>query len=57
MSVESLAGVNDIIGPSAGALLRRRVFGHAGFMIGLVVILAILAGGAAGAAARALRPL
>ena len=42
MSVESLAGVSDIIGPSAGARLRRRVFGHAGFMIGAVVILGIL---------------
>jgi peptide/nickel transport system permease protein len=43
MSVASLVGINDIIGPSAGALLRRRVFGHGGFMIGIVIILAILA--------------
>ena len=38
MSVESLAGINDIIGPSAGVLLRRRVFGHAGFTVGLVIL-------------------
>lgn len=43
MAVESLAGVDQILGPSAGALLRRRIFGHAGFMIGIVVILGIIA--------------
>jgi peptide/nickel transport system permease protein len=43
MSVPSLTGVEEILGPSPGALLRRRIFGHTGFMIGAAVILAILA--------------
>jgi peptide/nickel transport system permease protein len=43
MAAENLAGVDGIIGPSAGARLRRRVFGHAGFMIGIAIILGILA--------------
>jgi peptide/nickel transport system permease protein len=43
MSVESLAGINDVTIPSAGALLRRRIFGHGGFVIGICIILAILA--------------
>jgi len=43
MTIESLAGIDHILEPSAGALLRRRIFGHAGFLIGIVIILAILA--------------
>jgi peptide/nickel transport system permease protein len=43
MAVESLAGIDRILAPTAGTLLRRRVFGHAGFMIGLAVVLLILA--------------
>ena len=41
MTVQNLAGAHDIIGPSAGAQLRRRVFGHAGFMLGIAIILGI----------------
>ncbi|HZS84316.1 MAG TPA: ABC transporter permease [Stellaceae bacterium] len=43
MTVETFSGAERILEPSAGALLRRRVFGHAGFMIGAAIILAILA--------------
>ena len=43
MAIETLAGIDQILGPSAGTLLRRRIFGHAGFMIGIVIILAIIA--------------
>jgi peptide/nickel transport system permease protein len=43
MTIESLAGAERLLEPSTGALFRRRIFGHAGFMIGAVIILAILA--------------
>ncbi|HEX3501567.1 MAG TPA: ABC transporter permease, partial [Stellaceae bacterium] len=43
MAIGSLAGIDRILEPSAGALLRRRIFGHAGFLIGAIIILAILA--------------
>jgi peptide/nickel transport system permease protein len=43
MAIGSLAGTDQIIEPSAGALLRRRIFGHAGFLIGAFIIVAILA--------------
>jgi peptide/nickel transport system permease protein len=43
MTIESLAGIDRLLPPSAGAQLRRRIFGHAGFLIGLVVVLAIVA--------------
>jgi peptide/nickel transport system permease protein len=43
MTTQSLADAARLLEPTAGALLRRRVFGHAGFMIGSVIILAILA--------------
>ena len=34
--------VEEILEPSPGALLRRRIFGHGGFMIGVIVLAAIL---------------
>jgi peptide/nickel transport system permease protein len=43
MAIGSLAGIDQILEPTAGALLRRRIFGHAGFLIGAFLILAILA--------------
>ena len=36
------AAVEEFLEPSPGALLRRRIFGHGGFMIGIVVLAAIL---------------
>lgn len=44
MAVESFVTVGDVLLPTAGALLRKRVFGHVGFVLGagtLVFILAI----------------
>ena len=35
------AATPDILEPSPGALLRRRIFGHTGFMIGVVVLATI----------------
>ena len=42
MAIDTLAA-DRALEPSAGTLLRRRVFGHFGFMIGLAIIGAILA--------------
>jgi len=42
MAIDTLAA-DRALEPSAGTLLRRRVFGHFGFMIGLAIIVAILA--------------
>src|SRR5690242_17656858 len=36
-----LPTIDEILAPSAGALLRRRLFGHTGLLIGGMVILAI----------------
>jgi peptide/nickel transport system permease protein len=43
MTIGSLAGIDQVLEPTAGALLRRRIFGHAGFVIGAFIIAAILA--------------
>src|SRR6185437_13735082 len=42
MAIDTLAA-DRALEPSAGTLLRRRVFGHFGFMIGLAIIVVILA--------------
>jgi peptide/nickel transport system permease protein len=43
MAIGTLAGIDQILEPSSGALLRRRIFGHAGFLIGAIIIAVILA--------------
>ena len=42
MAVESLITAGEVLQPSAGALLRRRIFGHTAFLIGAGVLLLIL---------------
>lgn len=39
----ALDQVVDILEPTPGAILRRRIFGHRGFMIGAIVLVLILA--------------
>ena len=46
-----LIGAEEILAPSPGALLRRRIFRHWGLMIGGAILIVIVADGAAGAAA------
>jgi peptide/nickel transport system permease protein len=41
MAVETLIAAGDVLQPPAGALLRRRIFGHAGFMAGALALVAI----------------
>ncbi len=41
MEVRPLPSVEEIMGPSPGQILRRRIFGHKGLMIGGIVLLAI----------------
>lgn len=43
MALESFIAAGDVLQPSSGALLRRRIFGHAGFTLGAAVLLAIIA--------------
>ncbi|MGO8917976.1 MAG: ABC transporter permease [Stellaceae bacterium] len=43
MAVDSLIIAGDVLQPSSGARLRRRIFGHAGFLLGAAVLLAIIA--------------
>jgi peptide/nickel transport system permease protein len=43
MAIESLVSVGDVLQPSAAALLRRRIFGHAAFLTGAGVLLFIIA--------------
>lgn len=38
----AIQSVEEITGPTPAALMRRRVFGHAGFMIGVVVLVVIV---------------
>jgi peptide/nickel transport system permease protein len=42
MEVRPLPSVEEIMGPSPGQILRRRIFGHKGLMIGGVVLIAII---------------
>jgi peptide/nickel transport system permease protein len=42
MAVESLITVGEVLQPSAGVLVRRRIFGHTAFLIGAGVLLVIL---------------
>ncbi len=42
MSLDSMSA-DTVLAPGAGRLLRRRIFGHMGFVIGGMVLLAILA--------------
>lgn len=42
-STTALDQVVDILEPTPGAILRRRIFGHRGFMIGAIVLVLILA--------------
>jgi peptide/nickel transport system permease protein len=42
MAVDNFVSVGQVLQPSAAALLRRRVFGHAAFMFGGIVLLLIL---------------
>ncbi|MGE5252877.1 MAG: ABC transporter permease [Planctomycetaceae bacterium] len=42
MELRPLPPVEEILGPSPGQLLRRRIFGHRGFMIGGIVLGAII---------------
>jgi peptide/nickel transport system permease protein len=42
MELRPIPPVEEILGPSPGQLLRRRVFGHKGLMIGGVVLAAII---------------
>jgi peptide/nickel transport system permease protein len=42
MELRPLPPVGEIIGPSPGQLVRRRIFGHKGFMIGGIVLAAII---------------
>jgi peptide/nickel transport system permease protein len=43
MTVESFVTAGDVLQPTTGALLRRRVFGHAAFLTGAGVLLVIIA--------------
>ncbi len=42
MEVRPLPAIEEILGPSPGQLLRRRIFGHKGLMIGGVVLATII---------------
>jgi len=42
MAVESLITAGEVLQPSAGALLRRRIFGHTAFLFGAGVLLFIV---------------
>ena len=42
MELRPIPPVEEILGPSPGQLLRRRVFGHKGLMIGGIVLAAII---------------
>jgi peptide/nickel transport system permease protein len=42
MELRSIRPVEEILGPSHGQLLRRRIFGHRGLMIGGVVLAVII---------------
>jgi peptide/nickel transport system permease protein len=42
MELRPLPPVEEILGPSPGQLLGRRIFGHKGFMIGGIVLAAII---------------
>jgi peptide/nickel transport system permease protein len=42
MELRPLPPVEEILGPSPGQLLLRRIFGHKGFMIGGIVLAAII---------------
>jgi peptide/nickel transport system permease protein len=42
MAVESLITAGEVLQPSAGALIRRRIFGHTAFLFGAGVLLLIL---------------
>jgi len=48
MKASALLSIDEIIGPSPGQILRRRIFGHRGLMIGgvilgVIILLALLA--------------
>jgi peptide/nickel transport system permease protein len=48
MELRPLSAIEEILGPSPGQLLRRRIFGHKGLMIGgvvlaIIILLALLA--------------
>ena len=45
-----MIGAAEILAPSPGALLRRRIFRHWGLMIGGAILIGDRADGAAGAA-------
>ena len=42
MAVTDLPPIPQVLEPSPGALLRRRIFGHAGLMIGVFVLIVIV---------------
>jgi peptide/nickel transport system permease protein len=42
MELRRIPPVEEILGPSPGQLLRRRIFGHKGFMIGGIVVAVII---------------
>jgi peptide/nickel transport system permease protein len=42
MAVETLLTAGEVLQPSAGALLRRRIFGHTAFLFGAGVLLVII---------------
>ncbi|MHC4681745.1 MAG: ABC transporter permease, partial [Planctomycetota bacterium] len=42
IQTESLLSIESVLEPSPGALLRRRIFGHYGFMFGAIVLTAII---------------
>jgi peptide/nickel transport system permease protein len=43
MSSTNFAVIDEVLPPSAGSLLRRRIFGHTTFLIGAVILLLIIA--------------
>ena len=42
MELRTLPAIEEILGPSPGQLLRRRIFGHKGLMIGGIVLAVII---------------
>jgi peptide/nickel transport system permease protein len=43
MATASFATIDEMVPPSPGSLLRRRIFGHTTFLIGAVILLLIIA--------------
>jgi peptide/nickel transport system permease protein len=43
MATANFATIDEVLPPSAGSLLRRRIFGHTTFLIGAVILLLIIA--------------